>query len=110
MERKCSLKKHNEYDAVLYCQECNIYMCNKCANYHTELFENHNKYELGKENIITSLCKEKNHKSELKFYCKNHNKLCCCICISKIKGEEYGQHTDCDICVIEKIIDEKKIN
>ena len=108
MERKCSLKKHNEYDAVLYCQECNIYMCNKCANYHTELFENHNKYELGKENIITSLCKEKNHKSELKFYCKNHNKLCCCICISKIKGEEYGQHTDCDVCVIENIIDEKK--
>ena len=107
-QKKCSLKKHNEIDAIVFCQECNIYMCNKCATHHSELFENHNKYELGKENIITSLCKEKNHKAELKFYCKNHNKLCCTACISKIKGEEYGQHTDCDVCIIEKVEDEKK--
>ena len=97
-----------QYFIVNYCQECNIYMCNKCASYHSELFENHNKYELNKETIITSLCKEKNHRDELKFFCKNHNKLCCSICISKIKGDGYGQHTDCDVCLIEKIADEKK--
>ena len=107
-QKKCSLKKHNEIDAVFFCQECNIYMCNKCSNHHSELFENHNKYELAKEFIITSLCKEKNHRDELKFFCKNHNKLCCGICISKIKGEGYGQHTDCDVCLIEKIANEKK--
>ena len=106
-QKKCSLKNHNEIDAIFYCQECNIYMCNKCSHHHSELFENHNKYELGKGNINTSLCMEENHKSELKFYCKNHNKLCCGICITKIKGDGCGQHTDCEIYSIEKIADEK---
>ena len=106
-QKKCSLKKHSEIDAIIYCQECNIYMCNKCLNYHSELFENHNKYELGKENINTYFCKEESHRAELKFYCKNHNKLCCTACISKIKGEDYGQHTDYVVCLIQKISDEK---
>ena len=75
--KKCSLKKHFQIDAIIYCEECNIYMCNKCSNHHSELFENHNKYELEKGDINTSFCKEKNHRAELKFYCKNHNKLCC---------------------------------
>ena len=101
------MKKHNEINAVLYCQECNIYMCNKCSNYHSELFENHNKFEIGKENLNTGICKEENHRAELQFYCRNHNQLCCGICISKIKGDKYGQHTDCDIYEIEKISDEK---
>ena len=43
-----------------------------------------------------------------KFFCKNHNQLCCTACITKIKGKEYGQHTDCDICIIEDIKNEKK--
>ena len=106
-QRKCSLKKHSDINALLFCQECNIYMCNKCNNYHSELHENHNLCEIGKEKINTGLCKEENHKAELLFYCKNHNKLCCAICISKIKGDKYGQHTDCDVCMIEKIADEK---
>ena len=105
--KKCSLKKYNETDAIFYCQECNIYMCYKCNNQHSELFENHIKYELGKNSINTCFCKEKNHKAELRFYCKNHNVLCCTSCITKIKGDDYGQHTDCDICVIEKIASEK---
>ena len=110
IQKNCSLKKHNEIDAIIYCQECNIYMCNKCSNFHTELFENHNIFELGKGNINTSFCKEENHRAELKFYCKNYNKLCCVACISKIKGEGYGQHTDCEVCIIEKIADEKVNN
>ena len=31
-----------------------------------------------------------NHK--LKYFCKNHNKLCCSACLSKIKTKGYGQH------------------
>jgi len=107
-QKKCSSNKHKEINAISFCQECNIYMCNKCANYHKENFENHNKYEIGKDNIIATLCKEKNHRDELNFYCKNHNSLCCGICISKIKRDGYGQHTDCDVCMIETIIEEKK--
>ena len=107
-QKKCSSNKHKEINAISFCQECNIYMCNKCANYHKENFENHYKYEIGKDNIIATLCKEKNHRDELNFYCKNHNSLCCGICISKIKRDGYGQHTDCDVCMIETIIEEKK--
>ena len=28
--KKCSLKKHFEVDAIIYCQECKKYLCNKC--------------------------------------------------------------------------------
>ena len=52
--------------------------------------------------------KKKNHPYELKYFCKTHNKLCCAECITKIKGKENGQHTDCDICFIEDIEKEKK--
>ena len=85
-------------------------MCNKCANYHSEFLENHHKYELGKEQkeIFTSFCKEKNHTIKLQFYCQTHHKLCWAACISKIKAEGNGQHTDCKVCYIKDIEEEKR--
>ena len=69
------------------------------------------KYDIGNDNIEIVFCKEANHhKEELKFFCKNHNELCCPLCITKIKVGEYGQHCDCDICLLEKIEDEKLNN
>ena len=112
-EFKCSAKKHSEVKALFYCVECQIYMCNKCSNHHSELYEDlHHKYELDKEEkeIFTGLCKEEKHKVELQFYCKNHNQLCCAACISKIKDKGNGQHTDCNVCIIEEIEEEKKSN
>ena len=44
--------------------------------------------------INSGICKEKNHKEELKYFCKKHNKLCCVKCIAKIKDDENGQHSD----------------
>ena len=107
---KCSLLKHGEINAIYYCKECNIYVCNKCSNFHTELFPNHHKYELNKngKEIFTGLCKEEGHKNDLQYYCKTHNILICVACISKIKGEGNGQHTDCEICFIKDIEGEKK--
>ena len=109
---KCSLKKHKEIEANIFCQECNIYMCNKCEKNHSELFENHHQYNLDKNkninNIFTGYCKEKNHLGKLIYFCKNHNQLCCTSCISKIKGLGNGKHNDCDICFIKKIKKEKK--
>ena len=109
---KCSLKKHKEIEANIYCQECNIYMCNKCEKNHSELFENHHQYNLDKNkninNIFTGFCKEKNHLGKLIYFCKNHNQLCCTACISKIKGLGNGKHNDCEICFIKKIKKEKK--
>ena len=87
-------------------------MCNKCEKLHSELFENHNlfKIEKGKDinEIFTGFCKEKNHNCELKYFCKSHNKLCCAECITSIKDNDNGMHKDCNICLIQKIEDEKR--
>jgi len=110
-KKKCSLKKHTEIDAIKYCQECKIYLCNKWNNFHSELFESHHLYNLDKNinEIFTGYCKEKGHdNTELKYFCKNHNQLCCGNCIAKIKGEGNGQHKDCDVCFIKEIKDAKK--
>lgn len=103
---KCYSKDHKDIDAICYCAECRIYMCNKCEILHSKLFQYHNKYNIDNEiseisEIFTGFCKEENHFDKLEYYCKNHNKLCCCGCIAKIKRKGKGQHTDCDICVIE---------
>ena len=109
--KKCSLVENNENDAVCFCQECKIYMCNKCENFHSALFKNHHSFKLDKDitEIFTGFCKEKNHYyDKLTYFCKVHNKLCCAACVTKIKGEGNGQHTDCDICFIKDNKEEKK--
>jgi len=57
--KKCSLKKHSEIDSINFCQECQIYLCNKCYNHHKEIFEGHHLYNLDKniDDIFTSLVK-----------------------------------------------------
>ena len=52
-KKKCSLIDHEEINAIIYCQECKIYMCNKCNNHHSQLFKNHKQYNLD-NNIINS--------------------------------------------------------
>ena len=102
--QKCYNKNHKEVNAIVYCQICKVYMCNKCQNFHSDLFQNHNLINVDKDinEIFTGFCKEKDH-YKLKYFCKNHNQLCCAACVTKIKGEGDGQHTDCDICLIEEI-------
>ena len=110
MEKKCSSKEHQQINAVVYCQLCQLYMCNKCESIHQKLCYNHTPYNL-KENIneiFTGICKEKNHLNELIYFCKTHNELCCAACISKIKGKGNGQHSDCDICFVDDVKDTKK--
>ena len=65
---KCSSEIHEKNDAIIFCQECKIYMCNKCEKHNYELFQHHHQYKLEKEkDIFTGLCKEKNHPYELIF-------------------------------------------
>ena len=109
--KKCSSKKHTDINAISYCQECNIFMCNKCINHHDEVLEFHHKYNLNEQNIneiFTGICKEPKHKEELIYYCKMQNQLCCAACLSKIKDKINGQHTNCNVCSIEEIENEKK--
>ena len=58
--------------------------------------------------LFIGMCIEENHFCSLDYFCKNHNKLCCVACISKIKEKGNGQHVDCDICFFEDIKDKKK--
>ena len=110
LNKKCSLKEHNETDAIIYCQECKIYMCRKCENLHLGLFKNHHSYKLDNDinNIFTGICKQKNHSMSLDYFCKTHNKLCCAACIAKIKGLGNGFHNNCVVRFIKNIKNEKK--
>ena len=109
-KKKCSSKKHGEIDAIYYCPECGVYMCNKCQSFHSDLFQMHSSYNLDKnlDEIFNCKCKEKNHGDLLIYFCKSHNQLCCAKCISKIEGKGNGQHSNCDICFIEDIKEIKK--
>ena len=108
--KKCSSKNHEKYDAIIYCQNCNIYLCNKCSQTHSDWFQTHivNDLNKKKDEIIPIYCQEKYHSNILEFFCKTHNVFCCSACISKINDEKYGQHSDCDVCSIEEIKEEKK--
>ena len=109
---KCSLEDHKEINSISFCPECKIYMCNKCLKLHSELFLNHHVNKFDNEEVIneifTGICQEKNHPYESIFFCKTHNKLCCGLCIAKLKGKDFGQHIDCEICTLEEIEKEKK--
>ena len=109
-KKKCSYSEHKEIDAIYFCPECKLYICNKCINYHKGFFENHNIYNLDKDinEIFTGICKEKDHFDKLEYFCKNHNKLCCGACLCKIKDEINGRHKDCNVCKIKDIKEEKK--
>ena len=118
-KKKCSNKKHSDLNAINYCSECNLYLCNKCSNIHSEYLEAHHinnindinhssKKEINNEETFSGLCQEFNHKNELIFYCKDHNKLCCAACLCKIKENGNGLHHDCNVCTIKEIKNEKK--
>ena len=91
--KKCSSQKHIDINAISYCLECHLYMCKKCENLHSELFQNynHNIYNLDQniKEIFTGFCNEDNHLEKLNFYCKNHNILCCASCLCQIEGKYY---------------------
>ena len=108
---KCSFKEHKDIEDISYCFKCNVYLCDKCEDYHKGLLENHKINDLDSitDQICTGLCNEENHNNiKLEYFCKNHNQLCCGLCISKIKGNGNGQHNDCDVCLIQDIKKEKE--
>ena len=106
---KCSSNKHTEINAVSYCPECKKYFCNKCLNFHSEIFGDHKAINLNQKNeFFIDKCKEENHNDKLEFYCKEHNTLCCPLCLCRIKEYGYGQHFDCNVTHIKEIKDEKR--
>ena len=106
----CSLKKHEEKEAKIYCVECNINMCNVCEKLHSELFTNHHIYNIksNDNNIFTGYCQERKHNNKLEYYCHDHNMLCCAACLCKIRGIGNGKHNKCRVCYMPKIKEIKK--
>ena len=107
--KNCSSKIHQEIKASSFCQDCRVYMCEKCEKYHLEIY-NHQLISINKDinNNFIGICNEENHNYKLEYYCKTHNKLCCLGCIAKIDKKGNGQHKDCNICIIEDIREEIK--
>ena len=107
---KCSSEDDEDIDAVIYCEICKIYMCDKCQKFHSKLFSSHkvNNLEEQKGEFFTHICKEPNHSNKLECFCKTHNVLCCIACTSKINKKGFGQHKDCDVCLIDEIKEEKE--
>ena len=108
--KKCSFDEHEDKEAIKYCYNCQVYLCDKCVEHHKVIFANHIICSIDEINneTFTGLCKENNHNIKLEYYCKTHNKLCCGLCICKIKGNGNGEHNDCDIYLIKDIKAEKK--
>ena len=102
---KCSV--HKDIDAIRCCGECNAFYCNKCEKHHSELYENHQTFQINKDTdeLFTGFCQENDHQKRLYYLCKDHNTLCCSSCISKIKTRENGKHFDCNVCDINDISD-----
>ena len=108
-KKKCSNEEHPNIDAISFCQNCKIYICNKCLNHHQSLFKKHLIINIdNNQEIFIDKCNENNHNDKLDFYCKNHNILCCAACITKIKANGFGQHKDCDVCFLQDIKEEMK--
>ena len=108
--KKCSSEEHKEINAISYCCNCQVFMCNKCEQFHSNLLKNHKVYKIDYylKQEFTGFCKEEKHNNELEYYCKTHNTLCCVACIAKIKNKNNGKHADCVICNIDDIINKKK--
>ena len=70
--QKCSSEEHKEIDAIYFCQECKIYLCNKCEKFHSMLFKKHNLSSLNKgiKEIFSGLCLIENIKINWNIYVK----------------------------------------
>ena len=108
MNKKCSSENHSDKEAIIYCNSCSLYMCKKCESFHSELFKNHNPISL-KNNSNIETCKEKNHSNQqLIYYCNTHKILCCPLCISKIKTNNDGKHSDCEVYLLDEFKTQKE--
>jgi hypothetical protein len=76
--------------AVKYCIDCGSHLCGECLKHHSKfpLFKSHKvldnlEYETiaEDENIKLVYC-ESHHGQAIESYCKDHDEICCVICVS----------------------------
>ena len=71
-DKRCSSLDHKEINAVSYCCNCKVFMCNKCQNFHSNLLNNHKVFniEYYLKESFTGFCQEENHFNELEYFVK----------------------------------------
>ena len=106
---KCYYNEHSEQTATNYCFKCNKFLCETCSTSHFDANPKHNLFSVEKDlNLnFTGFCTE-GHPNKLDYYCSTHNNLCCAACLCKINDKGDGQHTECNVCYIGDIKEEKK--
>ncbi len=58
------LPEHSENEAISFCFNCKLFMCNKCEKQYSEGCKNHTKYKIDNNNQkdkFIGCCLEKNH-------------------------------------------------
>ena len=108
--KNCSSKKHEKLKATNFCQDCRLYMCEKCTEHHKEFYAHQILDIKVLEESFTGICKEANHLNSLDYYCKTHKQLCCDSCIIKFKKNGKGIHSECEVFPIEEVKDQMKKN
>ncbi|XP_045206205.2 uncharacterized protein LOC123558389 [Mercenaria mercenaria] len=95
------LRENLNVSATFYCRDCMEIMCEECKRHHLKYSPsaNHKLHNIGvNENLsqlnsIKKLSKCPNHESEeVKYLCKNHDKLCCNQCA-------IAAHRKCELIV-----------
>ncbi|WAR26041.1 TRI33-like protein [Mya arenaria] len=78
-------------EAQSFCVECSKYYCSRCEPKHDGLFKRHSvlgRKDVGKwtplpHTIVDDLERCERHPREaLKMFCKDHDQLCCHVCVS----------------------------
>ncbi|KAK3576100.1 hypothetical protein CHS0354_032224 [Potamilus streckersoni] len=91
-EKRCDLclKRKKETSAVFYCRECKKSMCAMCQEYHDDisacnkgnilnLNTGNNSNDIPPNLAFMEICSR--HSNErIKFFCKDHNTMCCSTC------------------------------
>lgn len=105
---KCSLEKHSNKPAKVFCQDCKILMCEECNEAHLDICKIHHYQQIDK----STTDKYKNAKliSEINFFCKSHNRLCNTKCNTKPKNDINVQEFNCEILLLNDMKKKKEIN
>ena len=63
--RKYSLKKHEEIEAICYCNKCEKFMCKKCEVFHSEFFDSKHKLFIIDSNNFDNIKYTKENENEI---------------------------------------------
>jgi len=105
-EIKCSLEKHSNKAAKVFCQDCKILMCEECNEAHLDICKIHHYQQIGKSS--NDKCKDAQNIKEIIFFCKTHDRLCNTKCNAHPKNGINGQKFDCEIFLLNNIEEEKR--